>query len=348
MKTRRTNYDLLRVAACYFVVFSHTAASFVETFVWDNIDGIAPNHPLFSCVFTVLGRFTVPVFIMLSGAFLLRDERTADVKTFYRRSFWRIGPPAAAAMIFAVIYSAVTKVGMDHMSLWDGVIHPLLSGAPFYHLWYLPVLFGLYLLAPFIYGAKEKLTDGGFVKASVFMLAAGNLALYVTGPVNFHWNIAEIFCYAGYFMIGAVLFSETESKNNRNGILLIAAGFLIEVISGYLLYRAILSGMDRDLAEHLLVLSYTPFTTAAALLIFAGFGRLNVRGNYAGEASHSYDIYLMHSFVLDMLIRICRFYKGQRWLTHLDSRIAIFLTGTAVYLICRLLSQLVQRKKNKI
>ena len=342
MTKRRSNYDLLRVLACYFVVFSHTACSFVETFVWDTIDGLPANHPLFSCIFSVLGRFTVPVFIMLSGAFLLGDERTRDVKTFYRRSFWKIGPPAAIAMIFAVIYSAVTKTGMDHLSLYEGVIYPLLMGAPFYHLWYLPILFGLYLAAPFIYGMKEKLTQGGFVKAAVFMLAAGNIALYVTGPVNFHWNIAEIFCYAGYFMIGSVLF--TEQENNRSGILMIAAAFVIEAVSGYLLYRAILSGMDRDLAEHLLILSYTPFTTAAALLMFAGFGRITPRRSYAREASFSYDIYLMHAFVLDVILRISRYYKGQRWLMHLDARIWVFILGTAIYLICRLLSALIHRK----
>ena len=344
MKQRKYNYDLLRFLACYFVVFGHTAAAFIETFVWDTIDGVMPNHPLFPCVIVAIARFTVPAFIMLSGAFLLHDERTADVKTFYRRSFWKIGPPAVVAVIFALIYSLAVKVGLDHLSVYEGVIQPLLMGAPFYHLWYLPILLGLYLIAPFIYGAKQKLTEGGFVKASIFMLVMGSLALYVTGPVTFHWNIAEVFCYAGYFMMGYVLY--TEKENTKAGIAMILAGIAVETVSGYLLYRAIVSGMDRDLAEHLLVLSYTPFTVIGSLLIFAGCGRLNIKKNFAKEASFSYDIYLMHAFVLDVILRMSRQFKGQRWLTHLDSRFAVILIATVIYLLCRLLSQLIHRKKN--
>jgi len=341
---RRSNYDLLRVLACFLVVLGHVSGTFIETMVWDLIDGLPLNHPLFSMIYTALARVSVPAFLMLSGAFLLNDERTGDVKTFYRRSFWKIGPPAAGCVVFTLFYNLITRSGMDHLGL-RAALEPFLYGAPFYHLWYLPILFGLYLLAPFIHGAKMKLTRGGFVKAAVFMVVFGNLSMYMTGPIQFHWNIGEVFCYAGYFMMGAVLY--TEKPNPRAGAVEILAGILIECFAGYIAYRAILGGMEREMAEHWFILSYTPFTTAASLLFFSGFGKIQVRRSWHRLASHSYSIYLVHAFVLDIIIRLCRTLLGQRWLTHLDARFFVPLITMGVFLISLCVSVLLKRADNK-
>ncbi len=124
---------------------------------------------------------------------------------------------------------------------------------------------------------------------------------------------------------------------------MVCAAMALHVISAILLYRALLSGADRALAEHRYIVTYTPLTAAASVLMFAGFARLKVRSGAERFAPHTYNIYLIHAFVLDAAVRILRAWKGQRWLTHLDSRFAIPAGGIILYLLSWSISVLLKK-----
>ena len=264
MKQREANYDLLRIASAFAVVFGHVSASFVETYIWDYFDGVPVNHPLVSCLFTTLPRFSVPVFLMMSGAFLLADVRTKDWRSFYRKALHRISGPAIAAIVFAVIYNFITLVLIDKESIMS-VIQPLLNGAPFYHLWYLPTLFISYLSAPFLYMFKEAVGEKYFHRFSIALLVLGCYALWQNSPVTMHWNIGEAVCLLGFFTAGYTL--REASKGKRGGILLVIAGFAVECVAAYFFYKRLALGLDRTLAEHELIVSYAPATVLASALI---------------------------------------------------------------------------------
>ena len=331
VKEREYNYDLLRVLSAFAVAFGHVSALFIETLIWDLADGLPLNHPLFSVIYTSICRFSVPVFLMLSGAFVLASPKTSDAASFYRRSWKRIGIPAAAAALFGFLWMLCTGLMIDHTGAAPA-LEALRNGAPFYHLWYLPVLFGTYILAPWIRRFMEEVSFRTFEKVSACMLVLGCLALWATPPVVFHWNIGEAFCYIGFFMIGYVLRENGRGKT-KGGLLMICAAMALHVISALLLYRALLSGADRTLAEHRYIVTYAPLTVAASLLVFAGFARLKAKPFAERFAPHTYNIYLIHAFLLDIAVRILRAWKGQRWLTHLDARFAIPLGGVILYLL---------------
>ncbi len=345
MKEREHNYDLLRVISAFAVIFGHVSALFIETFLWDLHDGLPANHPLFSTVYTAIPRFSVPVFLMLSGAFVLASSRTEDAASFYRHSLKHIGIPAAAAILFGFGYSLFTGLVLDHTGVMPAV-QALIAGAPFYHLWYLPVMLGTYLLAPWIRRFKQEVTPEVFRNVSVGMLVLGCLALWLNPPVTSHWNIGEAFCYTGFFMIGDVLREDAADKHS-GGWLYILAALILHIISGVLLYRALLAGMDRTLAEHRWVMSYAPLTAAASVLMFAGFARLKKAPDTGKLAANSYYVYLVHAFILDVIVRISRSLMGQRWLTHLDARAAIPLLSLLVYLLCLGAASVLRKPKHR-
>ena len=346
MKEREHNYDLLRVIASFAVVIGHVAALFIETFIWDLHDGLPGNHPLFSVMYTAIPRFSVPVFLMLSGAFVLASKRTEDAASFYRRSLKVIGIPAGAAILFGFLYSLFTGLLIDHTGALPA-FQALLAAAPFYHLWYLPVLAGTYLLAPWICRFKNAVDPKTFRYASYGMLVLGCLALWLNPPVEMHWNIGEVFCYTGFFMTGCVLREDARGKRSSGWIFILAA-LVLHMISGMLVYRALLSGMDRAAAEHRYFMSYAPLTAAASVLMFAGFARLRVKTDTGFIASHAYNIYLIHAFLLDIAVRIIRPLTGQRWLTHLDARFAVPLLAVLLFLAsigCSIVLRKMARRK---
>ena len=330
MKQRESNFDLLRVVAGIAVVQSHVSGAFIETAVWDYWDGFPMNHPLFSCVYTAIVRFSVPIFLMLTGAFLLERSGTADWKKFYANSWKKVFAPAALIFLFAVVYNLVFLLLVDHLPL-TAALTPLYEGAPFYHLWYIPVIAVIYLLMPFVMLAKNALGEQLFFRASAGFLILGMAALWCNPPVATHWNIGEGFCYLGYALIGYTIRQNTHEK--KYGLPLVAAGFLLQAAAGYLLYRALITGADRALAEHRYIYSYAPLTVIGSVMIFAGFCRLTVKKDYSFLSAHTYGIYLVHAFILDLLLRASRAAYGQRWLTHLDARLFVPLLAVLVWAV---------------
>ena len=340
MKKRELNYDILRAAAAALVVLAHVSAAFLETFIWDYWDGLPGNHPLYSVIYTTLGRFTVPVFFMLSGAFVLDGRKAENARTFYRKSWDAIGKTGAFAMAFGMLYSLFCSLVLDHTGIMP-VLRGMMNGVPFYHLWYLPVLLGIYLLVPVIAKIRADVSDRDFRNISWFVLLAGCAALWLNPPVEMHWNIGESLCYAGYFMIGDVL--RRDVKQKKGGLPLVIAGFLLEIGAAYLLYRSILAGNDRMLGEHRYILSYAPATVAASVLIFSGVSRMECRTDPGIFSRATFGIYLSHAFILDVILRVSRALYGQRWLTHLDARFAIPAVWVGVYLLSVGVSELLHR-----
>ena len=68
MKTHYTETDVLRLAASFSVVLLHSAAS--------RMSGLEPmaEEAWVPCLVNSLCRFGVPVFVMISGRYLLASE----------------------------------------------------------------------------------------------------------------------------------------------------------------------------------------------------------------------------------------------------------------------------------
>ena len=95
-------------------------------------------------------RFSVPYFVMFSGAFVLRTEKTSDYKAFYRKSFLKIVVPFLMIwVLWAIIYAAKALLAGEFVSFFESIFRGI-----YCNLWFMPMLIGLYIVAPLI--AKMK------------------------------------------------------------------------------------------------------------------------------------------------------------------------------------------------
>ncbi len=166
-KTRESNFDLLRIISAFAVIMLHISYWFLR---FDETEVFANCH--FPTLFmTSITRFAVPCFFMLSGAFILADERNADYKYFYKKSIKNIGITGAIFCALYVLYRIVKliasvlilhKHGVDDMLYGMlNIIKSIIVGSPAGHLWYLFTLAGLYLAAPFVIRLATDLRGGG-------------------------------------------------------------------------------------------------------------------------------------------------------------------------------------------
>lgn len=221
--------DLLRVLACFMVVFSHCCDPFVAAFDSDRttfLQGVAAGS---------LVRASVPLFVMMTAVLLLPVRM--ELGAFYRK---RIGRILVALVFWSLLlpvlyYLYMRWVGTSSPSidpalftgeatlrkLWTFVFNFTYDTTP---LWYLYMLAGLYFIMPVITPWLERaskrdlhivLSIWGFtllipyVKIVAPLLGYpgnyGNMGLY--GECD--WNIYGTFYYvsgfAGYLVLAFYL-----------------------------------------------------------------------------------------------------------------------------------------------
>lgn len=315
-KPREANFDLLRIISAFAVIVIHVSGGFLR-----YKDAVPQNCTPSLMILTHIVRFAVPCFLMLSGAFILDDERNADYKYFYKKSINNIGITSIVFCIVYVLY-AITRlmvgVFMFKKHELDSVLPGLLTilknfikGAPFYHLWYLFTLIGLYLAAPFVIRLAADLKLGGvnlYGKIATVFLVISSVC-YITSTHTLEWDIGSQLCFLSLFLMGYKIRKwGTDRKNNLVALGLTSAGVAVNVGLGCInLYRGC-SGLQVDVVffkQNLF--SYgtlSPIEVAASCLIFAGFSVLEVKKDFAELAGYTFLIYLFHAGVWDVIATI--------------------------------------------
>ncbi|MBS1524844.1 MAG: acyltransferase family protein, partial [Bacteroidetes bacterium] len=135
----------LRVIALFAVIVLHTASLPLMEYKQAGTTGW-----LAADFYNALTRFAVPVFVMITGALLL--PREYELGDFLKRRLTRIVWPF---LFWSLVYVGYSWYNEDIVFTGDMskniaiVLHQLKYGA-FYHLWYVYMLIGLYLIIPIL------------------------------------------------------------------------------------------------------------------------------------------------------------------------------------------------------
>lgn len=158
MKSRESNYDLLRIICCTAVIMAHVCSTYLDIAFSETAaqtDSFYTGNLLITSVLNTLPRITVPCFVMISGAFILDDKRNMDFKYFYRKSLKSTWITASVFWALYTIYVLLRKtinIISGEEPFWS-VLTPIKNaflGKPAYHMWYMAMLFGVYILVPVI------------------------------------------------------------------------------------------------------------------------------------------------------------------------------------------------------
>ena len=297
-KVRESNYDLLRIIACIAVILIHVNSIYIVD-VNDSkfLDGggYFTKYSFLIVTITQISKFAVPIFVMLSGAFLLSNPKNENVKSFYKKNVDRILIPILIFSIFYILFTEITSLLSG-----DSVLIPLKNlflGKPYYHMWYMYMVIGLYIFVPYIVKNISKLNNCLFVCLFIWCALSG-----ATSDIPINYGISKVVTYIGYFLAGYKIRQYTlNKKNNFKGILLILLGFTFEIILSIISFYYG-SYLDNVPLLKLIVLDsghFSLFIIMASLLIFTGFSYLNINMNCSKIANKTFLIYLIHPFVLN-------------------------------------------------
>lgn len=288
---REVKYDFLRICASFLVVMLHVSGSY-----WSCID-IYSNEFVILTIFNGVSRCAVPLFIMLSGRLLLNPAKQESLKNTVRRCVKLLvtfGIWSAFYACQSIVYQIMTGKNVDKQML-DILQQRFFRGH--YHMWYLIMLIGLYLIIPICRQIviNQKATEYFLILCLAFHVIAPCLGLEeVTGRVYFPFT-----SYMGYFIAGYYLGTLKTSKRCRGALYASGMGGVIYIIV-MTLVNCRKSGVCTEAffyVENIGVILYS-------VAVFVLFSNMTVSGKnsrYSRLAGYTLFIYLFHPFVIEKL-----------------------------------------------
>lgn len=217
MKQKRMlHYDLLRIVAAFSVVMLHCAAQFWYTLELHSTEWLIANA--YDAVF----RFGVPIFVMLSGVLFLNPDYTLNIKRLYTHNILRM---IVLYIVWSCLYGLYDCTRFDIKAAGiKNVLREMLAGR--YHLWFLPMIVGIYVLLPILkswvtHASKQNIQ---YFLALFFILKIGTETIRALTVMDELHEILDktqvplICSYVGYFVWGYYLAHVGVSKKFKTWI----------------------------------------------------------------------------------------------------------------------------------
>ena len=154
-----------------------------------------------------LSSWGVPVFVMISGALLLSPNKTyATMSIFYKKRINRLLLPLAFWTIFYLFWSFFKSQVTDVPFNFNTIFFNLLNGEPYYHMWYLYMVFGLYLVTPYLRKLVKHSTKYELLILSMILMLMSIISVYTGADSQKSIIFIQKFpYYLGYFIAGHII-----------------------------------------------------------------------------------------------------------------------------------------------
>ncbi len=331
MKSRRYDYDVLRVVSMLGVVYLHTAAGSLRSLDYHSLWN-------FSNLVTVLVTPAVPLFFMMSGALLLSEEKTADLGQLFRRRIPKVLAPLLAWSAVVLLYSVVRNDTAGALTS----LSRLLNTPVVVPYWFLYALIPMYLISPLLKAMTDHLTgrqwDYMMALWAILTLGLYTVRSFVPDSLELvfteHWtlNLNMIGGYLGYFLLGAYL-ERWEKLPSRK----ILAGIVVFMVA----FAAV--GTWWDTYDKMAYSDrFTNYLTVFTMLLSAAIFLLSkscLRGKEEKGrllpllAGNSFCVYLLHPLVLRVAERLWTRFTGLLGPADIAQQVFLYLCVAAVCII---------------
>ncbi len=221
-QTQRITWpDNLRALATLAVVVLHVSSSVLYEFEKvSSFDWWTGN------IYDSLVRWCVPIFLMVTGALLIPKQDTFS--EFLQKRFGRIFLPFAFWSFIYLILLLYKHIMYGNEMGTLNIVQILYRGSS-YHLWYIYMLLGVYIILPLISIKLQKFSN----KNIVYLLLIWFVILGLNYIPDFHLKPAvHVFIgYVGYTILGYYL--SKKKMSSGLGIIFFLIGFIITALGTF-------------------------------------------------------------------------------------------------------------------
>lgn len=295
---RNISFDLLRILAALGVVCIHSTIYYWKDYKPNSLEFLIFN------IFNCLGRCSVPLFFMISGAFLL--QRESNQKYVFRK----VGRLLFIYVIWSALY-AFSELGNAIFNFQFSQWMHYFADAKF-HLWFLPVMICIYIILPILYAvvhyengkylhyAMSLFVVFGICKSTLIVLFPQNIYLS-TILGKFHVELCE---YTGYFLLGYYLLINGRKIAKLYWALIVYVAVVTFTVIATQIASVNQQGINNIFNSYF---SFPVFCEAVCVFILFRDSNivskcsLRVSKTVVYVAETSLGIYLLHPFVMERL-----------------------------------------------
>ena len=289
--------DLIRVVAILLVVFLHCT---LEPFpIPTTVDQTVAIRWWTVNIYESISEAGVPLFVMISGALLLQPTKIEPVKVFLKKRLKRIVVPF---LFWSAIYFTWRATVQNEALSLTSIIH-YLETSPYYHFWFIYMIFGLYLITPLLRALIVN-ADRALIKYGLVLWFVGTAVVPIIGLFDYRVFDNRVFLSAewvGYFILGYYLL-KTKIKPRYLYISLVT-GLTVTIIGTYLI-RILTFGkgyfFTNTTSANMILVSVSIFLflrTVSATKIENKFPKVNKLVHIISK--NTLPIYMMHIIVLE-------------------------------------------------
>lgn len=303
--------DMLRIIAMVAVVTLHVAMRDLQNVAIGSADWHVMN------AFDGAARWCVPIYVMVSGLFLLRPGKSVDdLRAAYRKTLGRALRLLSILVVWSMIYQVFGLRATNKPITAESVLMGLRDmwfSPIYYQLWFLYMLIPLYFLAPLVQLFIAR-TEPQHWRAVVVVLGIGGpVVTFITSMVallsgqGMYRLMPEFTGYLFYFFLGWWLGRTELTTAHRRWIH--AAGLLGLVIT---IAGTAWASLRNDKFTETFYNYLTLPTAAVAIAVFVGVQQLGAhldpspraRRVIEGLSAVTLGIYLVHPALIETFFRL--------------------------------------------
>ncbi len=307
--------DLLRVIAIILVVLCHSSEEGIYELSLNPILAMRPVDRVFPFFCFTLGRLGVPIFLLISGYLLLdREYDESATKRFWKKNWFHL---IICTMFWFLAYDLFLifckGAEITAIEILQDVL--FLNKVNMSHVWYMPMIIGLYACIPFAANALCKVENNHFVQI----------------PMVFFFCV--LFVYPTVSLISRLVDSTIRTMSNQIGSGFIGGTYGVYFIMGWLLKKGALKKAKWYWLMLILCVSFSvsvwiqlwaynceirynvwydsPFLFVAAVSLFELFSRIRTSREHKGLrwlSGYAFGVYLIHFpiklILLDWIMRL--------------------------------------------
>jgi surface polysaccharide O-acyltransferase-like enzyme len=285
--------DTLRILAAFAVVLLHVSAPIVLQTDLGSIQWWIGNIADSSV------RWCVPVFVLISGALLLDPTKEESLSIFYQKRAKKLLVPL---VFWSLVYFVFRHRLSEELTI-KKIATDILAGRPYYHLWYLYMVAGLYIFTPFFRTyVRASSQEERSLLITLTLLLSSLFSFLSYFYLDSQQTILTIFIpYIGYYLCGHQIRSMKEVKTSSRSLLTVILMSLVLISLGTFILVDVY-GLDKGLFLYDFV---SPPVVLMSVALFSLVRKTNFPGFLKGAIRHvaptALGIYVIHPIIISGL-----------------------------------------------
>jgi surface polysaccharide O-acyltransferase-like enzyme len=285
---------MVRASAGFLVVISHVFAP-----ICSGMNNYTMSNWWFFNLFDSFMRPCASLYVMISGALFLGSPRKETYLQFIRRRCSRILAPF---FVWSMIYAFLECRIRGDVFSWRGAILQFLQGPTEYHLWFMYLILGIYVITPFLRRIIQAASTAQIL--GIIGLWMGYLiAQFINPDLTWDGPGGTVLKYGGFFLLGYALDKTVLSRRKMAGIWL--SWLAIVGVCAWATY--VLTLRQGGKLDETFYGGATPLVALEAAAVFLILRHVDgltlfqhpwVRKIISRLSRESYNVYLIHAFFI--------------------------------------------------